>query len=62
MSGIPGQLSGYYKRTAAHGAAISAGVKRSWADPVKRKRRLAAIAAAFDDPLYLALRRKEREK
>jgi hypothetical protein len=57
MSGVPGQPSGYYPRTAEHRAAISAGVKRSWADPEKRAARMKAMAAAWDDPLLLAVMR-----
>ena len=39
-------------------AAIAAGVRRAWADPVKRERWTAAIRKYHDDPMYLAAARK----
>jgi hypothetical protein len=45
----------------ARNAAISAGQKRAWTDPVIRARRSAAIAKAQDDALHRALMRKVTE-
>lgn len=60
MSGHPGQPSGRYKRTAAHREALTKGAVRSWQDPEKRARRIAGMTKAWDDPLYLAVRRKNK--
>jgi hypothetical protein len=62
MIRLPGVFVGggrgfVYRDRAVINRLIGAGVARSWRDPAKRKRRLTAMRRAFDDPLYLALRR-----
>lgn len=50
------------EQLAHRNARVAEGQRRAWADPKIRTRRSAAIAAAFEDPLYRAIERERAAK
>jgi hypothetical protein len=50
------------ERRARKNSAIAKGQRIAWLNPDIRARRTAAIQAAFDDPLVLAVMRRRKER